>query len=358
MTTQERQPHWFHLTPARFFIGLLVVQVFLLLSERFQWFAFNERKGWTVLIAVGVVGGAVLAMLVWALVCLVLRRRFQFGVRSLLLFLVVLSIPLGWFAWEMDKARRQREAVERIVELGGSVGYDYQVDANGDWVDGAEPTTWLRKLLGRDFFYDVVSVHCPSTSFGNGDTRNLKRLPKLEFLSLNCPQVTDPGLVHLKGLTNLEVLYLSHAKVTDAGLKHLEGLTSLRVLGLHGTKVTGDGLEHLKRLTNLERLGLGGSQVGDAGLEHLKALPYLQHLEIHDTQVTDAGIPYLRGLTALESLAIHRNEVTDAGLEDLAKLPNLHYVSIGHTQVTMYGVWNLQLALPTCIIEHPEYRSP
>jgi hypothetical protein len=44
---------------------LLAVQVFLLLSERFRRFAFNDKKGWTVLIAVGLVGLAVLVMLVW-----------------------------------------------------------------------------------------------------------------------------------------------------------------------------------------------------------------------------------------------------------------------------------------------------
>ena len=55
MTTRTPNRRWHHLTPDRLFIGLLVVQVFLLLSERFKWFAFNERKGWTVLIAVGVV---------------------------------------------------------------------------------------------------------------------------------------------------------------------------------------------------------------------------------------------------------------------------------------------------------------
>jgi hypothetical protein len=71
---QEPRRRWCHLTPDRFFIGLLVVQVLLILSEPFDWFTFSESKGWTVLIAVGVVGLAVLLMLLWGLVCLVLRR--------------------------------------------------------------------------------------------------------------------------------------------------------------------------------------------------------------------------------------------------------------------------------------------
>ena len=36
--------------------GLLVVEGVLWLSERFQWFAFNHHKSWTVLIAVAAVG--------------------------------------------------------------------------------------------------------------------------------------------------------------------------------------------------------------------------------------------------------------------------------------------------------------
>jgi hypothetical protein len=124
LTTATPNRRWYHLTPDRFVVGLLVVQVFLLLSERFEWFAFNEKKGWTVLIAVGVVGLAVLVTLGWGLICLLLRQRFQFGFRSLLVFFVAASVPLGWLAWEMQKARRQREAVETILELGGIVNYD------------------------------------------------------------------------------------------------------------------------------------------------------------------------------------------------------------------------------------------
>jgi hypothetical protein len=119
MDAPAPERRWYHLTPDRFVIGLLVVQVFLLLSARLQWFWFNEQKGWTVLVAVGVVGVAVLVMLLRGLVCLCLRWRFQFGVRSLLLFMVTVSIPLGWFAWEWKKARRQREAVTAIRKVGG-----------------------------------------------------------------------------------------------------------------------------------------------------------------------------------------------------------------------------------------------
>jgi hypothetical protein len=140
MSPPATNRHWCHVTPTRFFVGLLAVQVLLLLSQRFQWFAFNERKGWTALIAVGVVGLAVVVMLIWGLVCLCVRRRFQFSFRSLLVFLVAVSVPLGWFSWEMAKARRQREAVEAIVAATGYVGYDYQYDREWRLIDGAQPS--------------------------------------------------------------------------------------------------------------------------------------------------------------------------------------------------------------------------
>jgi hypothetical protein len=40
-TTQAR---WFRLTPDRLVIALLAVEGLLWLSERFQWFAFNENS--------------------------------------------------------------------------------------------------------------------------------------------------------------------------------------------------------------------------------------------------------------------------------------------------------------------------
>ena len=39
-------------------LGLLALEGFLWLSERYRWFPFNEHKGWTVLICLATVGTA------------------------------------------------------------------------------------------------------------------------------------------------------------------------------------------------------------------------------------------------------------------------------------------------------------
>jgi hypothetical protein len=303
MTTPAPNRRSYHLTLTRFFIGLLAVQVFLLLSERFQWFPFNAHKGWTVLIAVGVVGVAVLVMLLWGLACLVLRRRFQFGVRSLLVLLVALSVPMGWFAMQLQKARRQREAVERIVGMGGVVAYDYEIDKNFQRKSGAGPTTptWLRSLFGDVFFCQVVQVNLVNWEFGDNDARYLKELTALRHLSVDGTQITDDGLARLAGLTQL------------------------RWLSLSGAQITGDGLAHLKEMNRLEMLTLNDAQICDDGLAHLRGMPKIAWLSLDSTPITDEGLAHLQGIAGLKMLWLGNTRVTDEGISQLQQaLPNCH----------------------------------
>jgi hypothetical protein len=221
----QKPTRWYHLTSDRFVIGLLVVQVFLLLSARFQWFPFNEHKGWTVLIAVGVVGLAVLVMLVWGLVCLCWRRRFQFSFRSLLVFLLAVSVPLGWFAWELERARRQRKAVEAIVGMGGDVYYYDQYERVMTWETNRPPIIrlWLLKRLGRDFFIRIVKIDCTlSLQFGDDEAMLLKSLSTLEKLYLSDTQISDEGVKHLTALTKLRLLVLVDTHVSDESVKRLQ----------------------------------------------------------------------------------------------------------------------------------------
>ena len=116
--------------------------------------------------------------------------------------------------------------------------------------------TWLRNLLGDDFFSHV-------------------------------------GIVELTG-----------REITDAGLEHLKNLTQLKELRIGYTEVTDVGLEHLKGLTQLQQLDLGGTKITDAGLEHVKELTQLQWLYLDDTGVTDAGLQCRIGSTQLEWLGL------------------------------------------------------
>ena len=279
MDKPKPKRRWFQLTPDRFMIGLLAVEGFLLLSEWFCWFPFNEKKGWTVLIALTAMSVGCLLPLLWFAVSLLLGRRFQFGLRSLLVMVLVIAVACSWLTVKVQQTTKQREAVEAIEKAGGFAAYDYEVDDYGLFAPPAEPPlpAWLLDLLGKDLFFEVSLVLTePSSSpdFSDEDLMHLAELTTLEFLHLSGTQVTDSGLVHLKRLTNLQVLRLGETQVTDAGLVHLKGLTNLEGLDLSFTQVTDAGLEHVEALTNLEYLFLHGTPVTDEGVENLRrALP-------------------------------------------------------------------------------------
>jgi len=177
------------------------------------------------------------------------RRRYQFSLRTLLVFMLLCGAGLGWLAMKMQRAKRQREAVEGIREAGGGVFYDYQLDETSALIPGAQPSApvWLRESLGDDFFCDVTVVGVwRSTHITDAELENVKVLTSLERLDLGFTHVTDAGLGHLEGLSSLEVLYLTNTLVTDAGLKHLKGLMGLQVLWLEGTQVTDEGVKKLQ----------------------------------------------------------------------------------------------------------------
>ncbi len=159
--TPHRRPYY--PTPSWLVLGSLAVTGLLFLSERWRWFAFNEHKGWTVLMAVAGVGVVLLLMLLWWGIALIFRLRFQFSLRSLLVLVFAVALPFSWLGMEMKEARRQSEIVNSLTELGMSVTYDWKVGANGNLLLNARPPgpVWLQRLLGDGFFSNAVGIAAP-----------------------------------------------------------------------------------------------------------------------------------------------------------------------------------------------------
>ena len=354
------------LTPDRFVIGLLVLECLLWLSSELGW----SPMIWTFLVAVAVVGATLLGMLLSFLVCLVLRWRFQFSIRSLLVLTVAIAIPCSWWAVVMKRAWAQHAIVQAIYEQGGDI--DWEIN----WQGEAPGPRWLQGLTANTFFMNAIGVyfagdHVTVTDAGLEPLKGLPRLRTLQLdntqvtdaglghieglnqlrgLSLNLTMVTDAGLEHLKGLTKIEGLYLAGTEVTDAGLVSLKALPNLQVLDLNGTKVTDAGLSRLIGQTKIEELYLAGTKVSDTGLVSLKGLPDLHVLNLDGTKVTDAGLAHLAGMTNLHRLWLDKTQITDAGLVHLKGLSRLQTLYLVETRITKEGVANLQKALPNCFI--------
>ncbi len=268
------------------------------------------------------------------------RRWYQYRLRTLLVAMVLVSIPCSWLAVKLNHARRQREVVEAIIKSGGSVGDARPVPGLG----------WLQGLLSDDSLQSFASVEI-NGEITDATFEHLRALTSMRVLRLDHSNVTDAGLEQLSGLTNLGTLGLGDTQVTDAGLQHVGKLTQLGRLDLEGTKVTDAGLECLKDMRNLVVLRLENTQVTDAGVEHLKGLTKLRVLRLDRTQITDAGLAHLRGMTELMMLMLTGTRVTDAGLNHLIGLPKLNLVLVKNTQVTAEGKKKFQQANPQCDID-------
>ena len=313
-------PRWYRLTPDRLVRGLLVLECLLWLSEQFRWLPFNRHKGWTVLIALAVVGAAILTMLLWFVVSLIFRHRWLRSIRSLLVLLAVFllvegcfvlcdrlrwlgeDVRMGWIleacvgmvalllllrfvaklpfrwqfqfgigsllmltvivailcSWTMARLNEAKKQAEAVRAIEGAwVSYDYQVNEWGEIVGGRpREPTWLLNLFGYDFFADVVGVF---------------------------------------SLYDVSPSFRSHRMpITDAGLEHIKGLRRLHGMSLTYTQITDGGLVFLKEMHQLDNLGLAKTGISDAGLHHLEGMTQLRYLNLTDTKVTDEGVKKLQ----------------------------------------------------------------
>ena len=124
--------------------------------------------------------------------------RFQFSLKTLLLVVLLVSLPLSWLAFVRARVQRQRELLAPIQLF--------------------DPTPYW----GAGY---INSLSFP----GN-------------------PSPTDDDLSHVVVFTGLRFLFLDDcAEVTDAGLVHICKLKNLEYLKITGTQITPQGIEDLKR---------------------------------------------------------------------------------------------------------------
>lgn len=263
------------------------------------------------------------------------RRRFalRFSLRAFLGAVTILCVLL---AWQLHKAKQQNHAVKAIRDAGGWAHYDYQYpDAETFEFDAAaqpwEPQ-WLIKLVGVDFFHNVVEVNMV---YHNDGSRR--------FDNRRGPINIAPHLVHFPRLRRL---LIRGDFIDDAGMKEVGRLKQLKQLSVWDAEnVTDAGVIHLKDMPRLTFIHLEHSQVGEAGLAELAKLPNLEGLSMQKNRFTDAGLAHLAGHSKLKILWIGNpggNEglspISDASVVHLATIPNLEELDLQYTRVTPRGL--------------------
>ena len=250
------------------------------------------------------------------------RRWFRFSLRSLLLLVVLVAIPLGW---KVNRVRNQRMVVAEIEKLHGQMYYDYQRNFIGGSTSAAPPgPNWLRDILGVDYFADVVHVN------------------------VSGPQVTDKTLARLLSLPHLQLLGVDSDEITDSEVALVARSKELIGFNLKAKTITVAGIDHLQGLPTLQYLRLYGSEVNDSWVEHIAKLKSLETLALNDTRITTEGLAGLAIMTKLDGLFFEDMPITDASLDQLHRMSNLTRIGLHQTQVTKDGIARLKHALPNC----------
>ena len=266
-------------------------------------------------------------------------RVFRFRLSTLLIALTAFGV---WLGIQVNGVNRQKRAVSAIRAAKGIVTCDFERDASGKSVANATPRgpAWLRKIIGDDYFCNVVTVDFATGYYGRRKDLGLSK-------------VNDAGLLHLESLPRITVLELGNNRaITDEGLVHLRKLKKLETLYLYRSSVTGSGLRHIADLPNLTALQLNWAPLTDDGLEEIQHMKNLKALVLEDTQITDDGLAFLQGLSKLEHLQLHNTKITDRGLEHLQALSNLKQLSLHGTKVTAEGVRRIEGVLPNCSVSY------
>jgi hypothetical protein len=265
-------------------------------------------------------------------------RRPRFGLRfSLRAFLGGVTLFCILLAWQLHRAKQQKEAVAGIRAAGGWVHYDYErpdsLTASIDPEARPWEPKWLLALVGIDFFHDVVEVNMVYEGDGQERQDNTKppvniapqlaHFPRLRWLLMSGPFIDDKGMDAVGRLKRLESFYQWNGQhITDAGVAHLRDMPRLKYIHLASSQVGDRGMETLAKLPNLEGLSMQGNKFTDAGLAHLAG----------HSKLTDLWVGRLDGLSP----------ITDAGVVHLAKIPNLAELDLQYTRVTPQGLTPLQ----------------
>jgi len=195
----------------------------------------------------------------------------------------------------------------------------------------------------------------------------LEGFPKLRFVRMYGPNVSDKVIGYLKGAKDLRVLSLEQCssvspeafetigqmanltelslfgalKTNDAAVAKLSGLSKMQTLELRQTLVTSAALSHLKAMKSLKSLNVEETAVGNEGLAHIQGLTTLEELNLRQSQVDDKGLAYLKNMTKLQRLNLDKCNITNDGLVNVEPLKNLDYLHIGSTHVTDAGLPHL-----------------
>lgn len=209
----------------------------------------------------------------------------RFSLRSLVLLLTIACI---WLAVVFNQCRRQRRAVEAIVNAGGQVTFDYQ-ERKGEEATPPGPT-WLRSILGEELFRTPVEVRIKGEGIDDAFlAEHLPGVSSVRRLSIRSDLVTDKAMSDIAGLEKLNWLHIVSGQITDKGLASLPNFDECELFVLVCPRVTDAGMTHVAALRKVDTLVLNCKPLTPDGIRRLKGLNGVREFQsMRDAQNGDA----------------------------------------------------------------------
>lgn len=333
------------------------------------------------------------------------RRRFlQVSIRTLLVVTTLVAIGCAYWTRIAARVQQQKLATARIETLGGTA----------QTKQPKTPWLWLQKVVGEDYFKEVVSVSLNETLVADADLEQIGQLRGMQTLLLNgidpdmnssfwaargprlphnpnllSSQITNDGIRHLGPQPSLLVAAFAHTRITDTALETISSWPKLQSLDLRGTKITSRGIKNLGTLEGMKVLDLRSCHIDDDAVPTLCQFRSLRSLDVTATGISGEGLRQLRdqlpacqlvgdyldlslGIDPdpdsmrwkeitrplwnlsrskeLKLLVLAGTEVTDNHLSDLDRLEGTDVIDLRNTQVTKSAIETLQRAVPNCKI--------
>jgi hypothetical protein len=174
------------------------------------------------------------------------RRRWQFSLRTFLLFMLIVAVPLAWLGSHIQERREQEQILSELSAETYFVCW-MKMDGGIYHVESREQRSFSVSLFDHPVALDLNNgFNPPPNVITQKAVRLVSGLRHLKRLSIRESPIEPAAIRLLASMDTLEELDLSHTDINDDGLTHLRGLRNLRFLELSGTQVSDEGVRALQ----------------------------------------------------------------------------------------------------------------
>lgn len=271
------------------------------------------------------------------------RPRFQLGLRTLMIYTLLISLALGWAVRERKICDKFKAAFDRIekeedrfsVSYGGHASY----------------FPWFNHLVWCDTPAETWTVWLDKSATA-ADFAALSHFRNLEEVSIQGQDEADTAsndalVLQLRDVPGLRRVTFedgfSHGRFTGAAIDHLQGLPLESIEWHWAGEFKDRDFAKLTKYHKLKSLSIWSSEMTDEALINLRAWPQLERLELSGFPITNRSAPWIGGLHHLKELKIGEYDSTldDDGLAHFSELTSLEHLELPRT-VSDRGIESLR----------------